>query len=71
MTIGMIGELSQLSLLDERDDLLGFRDLASACQIAKLLNHGVRLSEIIRAVSEMRISRRITDFMWRRQLSAA
>ena len=32
----------------------GFRDLASARQIAKLLNDGVRLSEIIRAVSEIR-----------------
>src|ERR1700751_5134733 len=54
MSIGMIGELAQLSLLDERDGRFGFRDLASARQIAKLLNDGVRLSEIIRAVSEIR-----------------
>ena len=50
----MIQELVQLSLLDERDGRFGFRDLASARQIAKLLNDGVRLSEIIRAVSEIR-----------------
>jgi len=50
----MIQELAHLSLLDERDGRFGFRDLASARQIAKLLNAGVRLSEIIRAVSEIR-----------------
>ena len=43
MSIGMIRELSQLSLLDERNGRFGFRDLASARQIAKLLNDGVRL----------------------------
>jgi tetratricopeptide (TPR) repeat protein len=51
---GMIQELVQLGLLDERDGRFGFRDLASARQIAKLLNDGVRLSEILRAVSEIR-----------------
>ena len=50
----MVRELSQLSLLDERDGRFGFRGLASARQIAKLLNDGVRLSEIIHAVSEIR-----------------
>ena len=40
MPIGMVRELSQLSLLDERDGRFGFRDLASARQIAKLLNDG-------------------------------
>jgi tetratricopeptide (TPR) repeat protein len=49
-----IQELAQLSLLDERDGRFGFRDLASARQIAKLLADGVRLSEIIRAVSQIR-----------------
>src|SRR6476646_8790646 len=44
MSIGMVRELSQLSLLDERDGRFGFRVLASARQIAKLLNDGVRLS---------------------------
>src|SRR5215471_16434103 len=54
MSRGTVQELAQLSLLDERDGRFGFRDLASARQIAKLLNDGVRLSEIIRAVSEIR-----------------
>ena len=54
MSTGMIQELAQLSLLDERDGRYSFRDLAIARQIAKLLNDGVRLSEIIRAVSEIR-----------------
>ena len=51
---GMIRELAQLGLLDERDGHFGFRDLASARQIAKLLVDGVRLSEIIRGVDAIR-----------------
>ena len=54
MSRDMIRELAQLGLLDQRNGRFGFRDLASARQIAKLLNDGVRLSEIIRAVSEIR-----------------
>jgi tetratricopeptide (TPR) repeat protein len=50
----MILKLAQLGLLDERGGCFGFRDLASARQIAKLLADGVRLSEIIRSVSEIR-----------------
>jgi tetratricopeptide (TPR) repeat protein len=50
----MILKLSQLGLLDERGSCFGFRDLASARQIAKLLADGVRLSEIIRAVGQIR-----------------
>src|SRR5215469_13460297 len=50
----MILKLTQLGLLDERGSRFGFRDLASARQIAKLLADGVRLSEIIRAVSQIR-----------------
>ena len=50
----MIRELAQFGLLDERGGRFGFRDLASARQIAKLLGDGVRLSEIIRGVSEIR-----------------
>jgi TolA-binding protein len=49
-----IQELVQFGLLDERGGCFGFRDLASARQIAKLLTDGVRLSEIIRGVSEIR-----------------
>jgi tetratricopeptide (TPR) repeat protein len=54
MSSGLVRELAQLSLLDQRDGHFGFRDLASARQIAKLLNDGVGLSEIIRAVAEIR-----------------
>jgi tetratricopeptide (TPR) repeat protein len=54
MSTGTIRELAQLSLLNEVDGQFGFRDLAGVRQIAKLLNDGVRLSEIIRAVSEIR-----------------
>ena len=54
MSEGMIRELAQLGLLDERDGHFGFRDLASARQIAKLLVDGVRLSEIIRSVNAIR-----------------
>jgi tetratricopeptide (TPR) repeat protein len=50
----MIRELTQFGLLDERDGRFGFRDLASARQIAKLLADGVRLTEITRAVSQIR-----------------
>ncbi len=49
-----IQELVQFGLLDERGGRFGFRDLASARQIGKLLTDGVRLSEIVRAVSEIR-----------------
>jgi hypothetical protein len=54
MSTGMIRELAQLGLMDERGDHFSFRDLAGARQISKLLNDGVCLSEIIRAVSEIR-----------------
>jgi tetratricopeptide (TPR) repeat protein len=49
-----IQELAQLGLLDERAGRFGFRDLASARQIAKLLADGVRLREIISSVTEIR-----------------
>jgi tetratricopeptide (TPR) repeat protein len=54
MSAGMVRELSQLGLLNDRHGRFSFRDLAGARQISKLLNDGVRLSEIIRAVSEIR-----------------
>jgi tetratricopeptide (TPR) repeat protein len=50
----MIREFAQFGLLDERGGRFGFRDVASARQIAKLLGDGVRLSEITRAVSQIR-----------------
>jgi tetratricopeptide (TPR) repeat protein len=49
-----IQELAHLGLLDERAGRFGFRDLASARQIGKLLADGVRLREIICSVSEIR-----------------
>jgi tetratricopeptide (TPR) repeat protein len=49
-----IEELAQFGLLDERGGRFGFRDLASARQIAKLFADGVTLSEIIRGVSQIR-----------------
>jgi|RhiMetdeSRZDD1v2_1073273.scaffolds.fasta_scaffold136594_1 hypothetical protein len=49
-----IQELVQFGLLDERGGRFGFRDLASARQIAKLFAGGVPLSEIIRGVSQIR-----------------
>ena len=49
-----IQELAHLGLLDKRAERFGFRDLASARQIAKLLAEGILLSEIIRSVSEIR-----------------
>jgi tetratricopeptide (TPR) repeat protein len=54
LSTDMILKLAQLGLLNERGGCFGFRDLASARQIAKLLADGVRLSEIIRAVSQIR-----------------
>jgi len=54
LSIHKVQELAHLGLLDERSGRFGFRDLASARQIAKLLTDGVRLSEIIRGVSEIR-----------------
>ena len=54
LSINMVHELAQFGLLDERGGRFGFRDLASARQIAKLLADGVRLSEITQAVSQIR-----------------
>src|SRR5437773_10061232 len=49
-----IDQLVRFGLLDPREGLFGFRDLASARQIAKLFEHGIALSEIIRSVNEVR-----------------
>jgi tetratricopeptide (TPR) repeat protein len=54
LSIDTVHELAHFGLLDERDGHFGFRDLASARQIAKLLSEGVRLSEITRAVNQIR-----------------
>ena len=49
-----IEELVRFGLLDPREGLFGFRDLAGARQISKLFEHGIALSEIIRSVKEVR-----------------
>src|SRR5262245_7477526 len=49
-----VGELVQFGLLNPRDGLFGFRDLASARQISKLFAQGIALSEIIRSVQAVR-----------------
>ena len=49
-----IHDLAQWRLLDELGGRFGFRDLASARQIAGLLAAGVRLSEVVRSVTEVR-----------------
>jgi tetratricopeptide (TPR) repeat protein len=54
LSSNLIEELAQFGLLDERGGRFGFRDLASARQIAKLLADGVPLPEIIRGVSQIR-----------------
>ena len=49
-----VQELARLGLLNERSGRFGFRDLASARQIAKLLADGVPLSAIIKSVSAIK-----------------
>src|SRR6266704_1639354 len=41
----IIDQLVRFGLLDPREGLFGFRDLASVRQIAKLFEHGIALSE--------------------------
>jgi tetratricopeptide (TPR) repeat protein len=49
-----IDELVRFGLLDPRGGLFGFRDLASARQIARLSVQGITLSAISRSVKEIR-----------------
>src|SRR5258707_11153739 len=49
-----IDELVRFGLLDPRERLFGFRDLASARQVASPFEHGIALSEITRSVKEVR-----------------
>jgi hypothetical protein len=48
-----IDELVRFGLLDPREGLFGFRDLASARQVSSLFANGIALSEIIRSVKEV------------------
>ena len=54
LSISTIDDLVRFGLLDPREGLFGFRDLAGARQISKLFEHGIALSEIIRSVKEVR-----------------
>lgn len=47
-------ELTQFGLLDCRDNLYGFRDLAAARQLAGLLRSGVNLSTITKSLRDIR-----------------
>ena len=51
---GTVQELTRFGLLNPRGGLFGFRDLASARQVASLFANGIALSEIIRSVKEIR-----------------
>jgi tetratricopeptide (TPR) repeat protein len=51
---GAVQELTRFGLLNPRGGMFGFRDLASARQIASLFANGIALSEIIRSVKEIR-----------------
>src|SRR5918997_4418896 len=49
-----IEELVRLGILDEREGLFGFRELAAARQVAKLLADGVALSALTRSLHQIR-----------------
>jgi tetratricopeptide (TPR) repeat protein len=49
-----LDELARLGILTEREGLFGFRELAAARQVAKLLAADVPLSSIIRSLHEIR-----------------
>jgi hypothetical protein len=57
-----IEELVRFGLLDPREGLFGFHDLAGARQISKLFEHGIALSEIIRSVKEVRAWRELRKY---------
>jgi tetratricopeptide (TPR) repeat protein len=49
-----IEDLVRLGILDEREGLFGFRELAAARQVAKLLADGVLLSGLIKSLHQIR-----------------
>ena len=49
-----IEDLVRLGILDEREGLFGFRELAAARQVAKLLSDGVSLSGLIKSLHQIR-----------------
>jgi tetratricopeptide (TPR) repeat protein len=50
----VVDELAMFGLIEERDGLFGFRDLAAARQIASLLAAGITLSRITRSLADIR-----------------
>jgi tetratricopeptide (TPR) repeat protein len=54
LTPSKIEQLVRLGILDERDGLFGFHELAAARQVAKLLAAGVPLSLVIRSLHQIR-----------------
>jgi tetratricopeptide (TPR) repeat protein len=50
----LIDQFAMFGLIEPRDDLFGFRDLAAARQIANLLSSGVKLSTITQSLAEIR-----------------
>jgi tetratricopeptide (TPR) repeat protein len=50
----LIDQFAMFGLIEPRDDLFGFRDLAAARQIAALLASGVKLSTITQSLAEIR-----------------
>ena len=50
----VVEQLSMFGLIETRDGLYGFRDLAAARQVAQLLDSGIMLSVITRSLREIR-----------------
>jgi tetratricopeptide (TPR) repeat protein len=53
LTSSQIEQFVRLGILDERDGLFGFQELAAARQVAKLLAAGVPLSLVIRSLHQI------------------
>ena len=54
LPIDVVEQLSMFGLIETRDGLYGFRDLAAARQVAQLLDSGIMLSVITRSLREIR-----------------
>lgn len=50
----LIDQLAMFGLIEPQDEFFGFRDLAAARQIAKLLASGVKLSAVTQSLAEIR-----------------
>jgi tetratricopeptide (TPR) repeat protein len=54
LPIGVVEQLAMFGLIEPRDGLYGFRDLAAARQLAELLGSGITLSAITRSLKDIR-----------------